>query len=219
MWGKKNMFKDVTPGNGSAEFGFQHEVRMSGRNRFTLFDNHKHSHNGYCTDKYQGECSRGLEVEFDPVEKTVWMVNEWHHPQSLISASRGGVQRTPAGNVVVAWGQNPMYTEYTADGELAMDIQRGRVRHMEHGIFSVITYRIWKGDWIGRPSWGPNISCNNDDVGRSVYVSWNGATEVDRWVMVSSSPNLKSNKNPCMTLRGFVWLTGPFFPPTLAHGR
>lgn len=183
MWGKKNMFTDVSD-RGSATFAFQHEARVSGKNRIILFDNHRHEHNGYCDQEAREGCSRGLEIEYDPKKKTVWMVNEWYHPQGLLSASRGGIQRTPSGNVIVAWGQNPSYTEYTAEGEVVMDIQRGRTREIEHGIFSVITYRIWKGDWVGRPNWGPNISCQHDDVSKSVYVSWNGATEVDHWVLV-----------------------------------
>lgn len=183
MWGKKNMFTDVTEGNTTAKFAFQHEARVSGKNRFTLFDNHRGAHNGFCEGE-GGPCSRGLEVEYDLEKKTVWVVNEWWHPQSLISASRGGTQRTPNGNVVVAWGQNPMYTEYTPDGELVMDIQRGRVRAIDHGVYDVITYRIWKGDWEGNPTWAPDIACAPDDTGRSIYVSWNGATKVDKWVMV-----------------------------------
>jgi hypothetical protein len=179
MGGKRNMFKDVSH-NGSAEFRFQHEARVSGKNRFTLFDNHR-TITGYCEE---GQCSRGLEVEYDPDAKTAWKVNEWYHPQKLMSGSRGGLQRTPGCNMIIAWGQNPMYTEYTADGELVMDIQRGQVLPLEHGISEIITYRIWKGDWVGSPSWKPNISCNQDDKGTSVYVSWNGATEVHSWVLV-----------------------------------
>lgn len=180
MWGKKNMFTDVTV-NGTAKFAFQHEARVSGLNRITLFDNHRTNDNGFC---HQEMCSRGLEIQYDLDTKTVWMVNEWKHPQSLLSASRGGVQRTSTGNVVVAWGQNPMYTEYTPEGELAMDIQRAPVKHIEHGIFDVITYRIWKGNWVGQPSWGPNISCDVHDKEHPFYVSWNGATEVHKWVLV-----------------------------------
>ncbi|KAG9255288.1 ASST-domain-containing protein [Emericellopsis atlantica] len=182
MGGKRNTFKDITQ-NGTGEFGYQHEARMTGKNRFTLFDNHKSDANGWCTE---GQCSRGLEIEYNPETMEYWKVNEWYHPQNLISASRGGVQRTPSGNVIVAWGQNPMYTEYTADGELIMDIQRADVKSMEHGVFDVITYRIWKGQWEGNPSWGPSIACAPDDTGRSVYVSWNGATKVDHWVLLMS---------------------------------
>ncbi|KAF4119588.1 Arylsulfotransferase (ASST) [Geosmithia morbida] len=190
MWGKKNMFEDVSGNStGGAHFAFQHEARVSGLNRITLFDNHRTDGNGFCDDDDDGGCSRGLEIEYDVDAKTVWAVNEWKHPQSLLSASRGGVQRTPSGNVVVAWGQNPMYTEYTADGELVMDIQRGPVKASEHGIFDVIAYRIWKGNWVGKPSWGPNISYVGDGDGggdHRFYVSWNGATEVARWVLLMS---------------------------------
>lgn len=189
MWGKANMFTDVTEGNTTAQFAFQHDARVSGKNRLTLFDNHRGSHNGFC--KVQGgPCSRGLEVEYNPITKVVWVVNEWWHPQSLISATRGSTQRTPNGNVVIAWGQNPMYTEYAPDGELVMDVQRGRVRDIEHGIVSSNTYRIWKGDWDGDPTWGPDIACHPDETGRSVYVSWNGATKVDKWVMVTHLTDL-----------------------------
>lgn len=190
MWGKKNMFKDITQ-NGTAEFNYQHEARITGKNRFTLFDNHQDINNGFCKDETEGKCSRGLEVEYNPETKEVWRVNEWRHPQSLVSASRGGVQRTPKGNVIVAWGQNPMYTEYTADGELVMDIQRGQVLPIEHGIFDVITYRVWKGDWEGNPEWKPSIACADDGTGRSIYVSWNGDTKVRDWVLVSSFEYIK----------------------------
>lgn len=68
-------------------------------------------------------------------------------PQSLISATRGSTERTPNGNVGVVWGQNPMYTEYGPDGELVMNVQRGRVRDIEHGIVGVT---IESGRGIGR---------------------------------------------------------------------
>lgn len=181
MWGKKNMFEDISEDGHSAEFHFQHEPRLTGPNTFTLFDNHKLG-NGWCEEP---PCSRGLEVEFDSENKTVKMVNEWYHPQELVSASRGGVQRLPSGNTIVAWGQNPMYTEYTPDGELVLDIQRGQVLHLEHGVFDVIAYRIWKDNWVGRPTWDPSIACTSDDAGKYIHVSWNGATEVHQWVLVS----------------------------------
>jgi hypothetical protein len=186
MWGKRNMFTDVTDpgfGSGSAEFHFQHDPRFTGRNRFTLFDNHSMV-NGFCDDDI---CSRGLEVEFDPDALTVRMVAEWYHPQRVSSGSRGGVQRTGGNSTLIAWGQNPLLTEHDADGRLAMDVQRGQVLPILHGIFPVLQYRVWKGDWEGRPSWPPSIACSRDDAdARSLHVSWNGATEVDRYVLLSA---------------------------------
>ena len=183
MWGKRNMFKDVTVG-GSAEFHYQHEPRITGKNRFTLFDNHQASNNGFCTE---GGCSRGMEVEYDTEELTVRMINEWYHPQGLISASRGGVQRLPSGNIAVAWGQNPMYTEHDSQGNVVMDVQRGQVPGEGLGtINDLITYRIWKGQWDASPPWGPNISAFD----KNIFISWNGATKVDQWVLVRSHSQL-----------------------------
>lgn len=135
MGGKRNMFQDLD----NSRFAWQHDARMSGTNRFTLFDNHRREpFNGYCK---KGNCSRGLEVEYDPKAMTVKTINEWYHPQNITSASQGGVQRMKDGNVLVAWGQNPSITEYTAEGKLAMDIQRGQVVRMPHGIPEIIQYR------------------------------------------------------------------------------
>ncbi|KAI8624163.1 ASST-domain-containing protein [Xylariaceae sp. FL1651] len=184
LGGKRSNFTDVTEG-GSAVFHWQHNARLTAPNRITLFDNHD-IHNGFCKEPEKG-CSRGLEIEFDNVTMTYKMVNEWYHPQGLISASRGGTQRTPKGNTLIAWGQNPMYTEYTAEGELVMDIQRGQVLEMDHGIVPVIAYRAWKADWVGKPTWPPSIAAKSEGNITSIYVSWNGATEVDSYVLLASN--------------------------------
>ncbi|KAI0104321.1 Arylsulfotransferase-domain-containing protein [Nemania sp. FL0031] len=192
MGGKRSQFKDVTV-NGSAVFHWQHNARFTAPNRITLFDNQK-VFNGFCK---QGEeiCSRGLEIEFDVASLTYWVVHEWYHPQGLISASRGGVNRTPQGNTLVAWGQNPMYTEYSPDGELVMDVQRGQVLALDHGIVPVIAYRAWKADWVGMPRWPPSIAAVTTDERTKIYVSWNGATEVESYVLFTSDDMTALNGN------------------------
>jgi hypothetical protein len=187
LGGKRSEFTDVSSVDGAGGFHWQHDARLTAPNRITLFDNHG-VYNGFCEKPEKGkkrDCSRGLEIEFDNVTMTYWMVDEWYHPQGLVSASRGGVSRTPKGNTLVAWGQNPMYTEYTPDGEVVMDIQRGQVLPIDHGIVSVIAYRAWKADWRGRPRWPPSIAAKTTQNVISIYVSWNGATEVDSYVLVS----------------------------------
>ncbi|KAH9890739.1 Arylsulfotransferase-domain-containing protein [Xylariomycetidae sp. FL2044] len=183
LGGKRNQFRDITEGGGSAEFHWQHNARLLDGNRLTFFDNHD-AHNGYC---HRDGCSRGLEVEIDVEAMTVKMVNEWYHPQSLSTASRGGVQRLPSGNTLIAWGQNPMYTEHAPDGEVVMDIQRGQVLPLDHGIVPVIAYRSWKSDWVGMPQWPPAIALSKDELGTRIHVSWNGATEVTSYVLLLSN--------------------------------
>ncbi|KAI1338169.1 ASST-domain-containing protein [Xylariaceae sp. FL0016] len=180
LGGKRSDFEDVTGGNRSAVFHWQHNARLTAPNRMTLFDN-QDIFNRYCKEE---QCSRGLEIEFNNITMEYKVVNEWYHPQGLISASRGGTQRTPGGNVLVAWGQNPMYTEYTSDGELVMDVQRGQVLEMDHGVPPVIAYRAWKADWVGKPKWPPSIATRRDKSGAYVFVSWNGATDVDKWILL-----------------------------------
>lgn len=196
MGGKRNQFTDISPRktgrrDASAAFRWQHNPRVTGINRFTLFDNHRLD-NGYC---WSGVCSRGLELEYDPVARTVWLLNEWTQPQGVVSASRGSVQRTHGGSALLAFGQNPVFTEYTPTGDLAMDFQRGQVLTIDHGIENVVAYRVAKGPWVGRPPWGPNISClaaadagggGGAEPPHRVYVSWNGATEVDRYVLLTA---------------------------------
>ncbi|KAI1122269.1 ASST-domain-containing protein [Nemania abortiva] len=197
MGGKRGQFRDVTV-NGSAVFHWQHNARLTAPNRITLFDNQK-VFNGFCK---QGEetCSRGLEIEFDVASWTYWVVHEWYHPQGLISASRGGVNRTPRGNTLVAWGQNPMYTEYGPDGELVMDVQRGQVLALDHGIVPVIAYRAWKADWVGMPRWPPSIAAvTTEEDGTKIYVSWNGATEVESYILFTSDDITALNGNGSIT--------------------
>ncbi|KAI1744987.1 Arylsulfotransferase-domain-containing protein [Xylaria scruposa] len=178
--GKRSNFTDISA-NASAVFHWQHNAHFTAENRISLFDNQA-VFNGFCTGEETGYgCSRGLEIEFDTTNWTYWVVNEWYHPQNIVSASRGGVSRTPKGNTLVAWGQNPMYTEYTPDGELVMDVQRGQVLPLDHGIVPVIAYRAAKADWVGLPKWPPSIagSINGDEVERYVLFASDDITKLN----------------------------------------
>ncbi|KAI0803512.1 ASST-domain-containing protein [Xylaria sp. FL0064] len=193
MGGKRSNFTDVSANGASAVFHWQHNAHFTAENRIALFDNQA-VFNGFCTgEETEWGCSRGLEIEFDTESWTYWVVNEWYHPQALVSASRGGISRTPKGNTLIAWGQNPMYTEHGPDGEVVMDVQRGQVLALDHGISSVIAYRAWKSDWVGLPKWPPSIATVATEDGMTVYVSWNGATEVESYVLFTSDTITKLN--------------------------
>jgi hypothetical protein len=57
---------------------------------------------------------------------------------------------------------------------------------IDHGIEPIVAYRVAKGPWVGRPPWGPNVSCITTSEVKTVYVSWNGATEVAHYVLLSA---------------------------------
>lgn len=181
MGGKRNNFTDVSERDGAAYFAYQHEARAWANhtsNRFTIFDNAQ-TDNGFCDGK---NCSRGVELQYDEDKMTVKMIDEWYHPQSLISASRGGVQKMDNGHVFIAWGQNWGWTEHDENGDCILDFQRGPMAYPKDEPQQV-TYRGWKDHWVPSPSWSPSIAAKDNHV----YVSWNGLMVADWLLLMSDS--------------------------------
>lgn len=54
------------------------------------------------------------------------------------------------------------------------------------GTGEILSYRVLKRNWIGRPKTPPNIVRK----GRDFYVSWNGATEVATWALLAADANI-----------------------------
>lgn len=180
--GKQNQFTDASNGK-ALDFSWQHHARFRNDDgtELTLFDNHHPSnYPGFtgCTS----ECSSAKRLRIDLETMTVSLMASYAHPQSLQSGSMGNVQ-TLDGNVVVGWGSNPSISEYTIDGECIMDIQFGPYAPGYTFGETVSSYRAFKGDWLGMPLTDPSISV--DWSSKQVYVSWNGATEVRSWAVVS----------------------------------
>lgn len=182
LGGKENQFFDLSGGE-ATNFGFQHTARFLNENmtELTLFDNHDlnpEKPSPQCPDG----CSRGLHLRLnydDPNNFTAEVVHEYHHPMSISSWAMGGFQKLPNGNVLIGWGTTPVITEYTEDGEIVLDMQVGpwtAERYNEQPV-----YRAWTMDWTAFPSWLPDIAAADGYA----YVSWNGATEVDSWDIVS----------------------------------
>ncbi|KAK7429680.1 hypothetical protein QQZ08_003706 [Neonectria magnoliae] len=186
LGGKHNQFKDLSGGN-ATNFANQHNARFVQQNesRISLFDNHV-LETGPCSP---GNCSRGMVVELDYADMTVRLQEEFFHPQKVSSATEGSVQSLNNGNFLVGWGVNPGFTEHLPNGTVVLDVQRGALPDIA-GVkpnMGMTVYRAWKMDWVGRPPWGPDIasvsqvSQLNTTSNATIYVSWNGNTEIDRW--------------------------------------
>ena len=80
---------------------------------------------------------------------------------------------------------SPEFTEHTSDGELVRDVQYSRLdpEHSFAGSGSVSSYRIFKQSWHGYPTWPPEVAISENG---SLWVSWNGATEVRSWAVYGS---------------------------------
>ncbi|KAI6777833.1 Arylsulfotransferase (ASST), partial [Emericellopsis cladophorae] len=187
LGGKKNSFTDLS--NGSAtNIGWQHNARFyHNHSQITLFDNHNENQ-GDCGDHCE---TRGLHVEIDTKEMTARVIREYYHPGHLDSGAMGGMQLLDSGNAIVGWGWTPSIVEYASDGQVAMDIQRGKVGIGRQG--NMFMYRVNKGHWTGRPTWPPSFVVDEDDGNATIYMSWNGATDIVKWFIFSSEQSDKVN--------------------------
>lgn len=191
LGGKGNMFYDLSGGN-ATNFGFQHTARFldDELTELTMFDNHDLNPakpSPGCPDG----CSRGLHLRLnydDPNNFTAEVVHEYYHPMRISSWAMGGFQKLDNGNVLVSWGTTPVITEYTEDGDIVLDMQLGPW-YDESGNREPV-YRAWTSNWTAYPSWEPDVAAGDGYA----YVSWNGATEVDSWDLVSGSQPLRAYK-------------------------
>ncbi|VZH88520.1 unnamed protein product [Fusarium fujikuroi] len=205
LGGKRNQFKDLSGGN-ATNFANQYDAKFvqGNESQISFFDN-RVTTSGSCSGE---NCSRGVVVELDYEEMTVRLLHEFYHPQKISSSSGGSVQGLDNGNFLIGWGANPGITEHASNGTVVMDIQRGVIPHATDGDpdLDMSVYRAWKMEWIGRPPWGPSIAAavpGNEATNATIYVSWNGDTQVDRWEVyvgeddknATSSPRLLTNSS------------------------
>lgn len=168
LGGKYNEFTDPTGGS-ATEFAWQHDARWQGANTLTLFNNAANGNDD------RSAVSRGMLIELDVPARQATVLTTYDHPQDLMAVSQGNVQVLDTGNVLVGWGHSAAYTEFSADGDALCDVHFGASAYYTFG--RVVSYRVFKGDWVGKPTSPPRAIITDD----SVFVSWNGATEVAFW--------------------------------------
>ena len=154
-----------------AVFAFQHDARRHPDGTITLFDNR-----GADMD----EPSRAVALRLDEEAMTATLAREYVHPDRFFAIFQGNVQALPGGNAFVGWGSAPYLSEFGPDGELLFD-----ARFPEEAE----SYRAFRLPWKGFPEDRPAIAAESRGEGRTtLYVSWNGATEVASWeVLVGPS--------------------------------
>ncbi|RAK99953.1 arylsulfotransferase family protein [Aspergillus ibericus CBS 121593] len=169
LGGKLNEFRDLSDGK-ATNFAWQHDARWHANNTLTLFDNARHSSNDPENE------SRGMAIELNVAAREASLRAAYHHPQQMLSVSQGNVQMLDdSGRVLVEWGHSAAFSEFSADGQLLCNTHFGASAFFGFG--RVVSYRAFKGTWVGRPQTVPDAEV----LGDRVYVSWNGATEVVAW--------------------------------------
>jgi Arylsulfotransferase (ASST) len=171
MGGKKSDFQIER----AARFAWQHHAIMGSDTEMTVFDN--------STTKQAP--SRGLLLSVDEGAMTVSLTREFKAPTGFYAGTLGSVQLMANGNVFVGWGTQPYFTEFASDGQQLMFGQLP---------LGVRSYRAFLVDWVGAPADKPAMVAKAYAAGGyQIYVSWNGATEVDSW-RIDAGPTAKTLK-------------------------
>ncbi|TFA98167.1 hypothetical protein CCMA1212_010042 [Trichoderma ghanense] len=206
LGGKQNQFTDLSGGS-ATNFSWQHDARIipsspspltqgqQQETHITLFDNHGEE-SGFCPPETQCS-SRALRIAINPTLHTARLVSQFFHPEGVNSGAMGGYQSLSNGNIMTAWGYNPSFVEYAPDGTPVLDVQRGPIGGQE-AVPDMFAYRVHKGDWKGQPPWPPSIAVdapNNSTHNATIYVSWNGATEVSSWAIFASNDHKTINNH------------------------
>jgi hypothetical protein len=178
--GKANDFKMMNHLN----FSRQHHARILKENgtqiEMSLLDN---AAGGYDTDRktQTAQHSRGLFVQLNTgtTPMTAQLLREYHRPDGELSRQRGSVQQLDNGNVFICWSGKGYITEHSPDGDVLLDMQfqTGRMYN---------TYRGYKFEVTLHPTEPPvaksmAYGTTQDTMTTIVWMSWNGATEMQGW--------------------------------------
>jgi hypothetical protein len=197
LWRLGGKRSDFTMEPGS-EFAWQHDVRRKPSGALTVFDNG-------ATPAVE-PVSRALVLELDEQAMTAKLARQYTHPP-ILSGSQGSMQLMPNGNVFVGWGEAPHVSEFDSSGRLLFDAVLGHAYE---------SYRAFRLPWSGNPAVAPAIAVSGHAGDRTAYVSWNGATEVDRWQLLAGESLGQMSPVASIPSRGFesvlqTTARGPYF--------
>lgn len=171
LGGKHNSFRDLSHGTATTFTG-QHDARWENNyTAITLFDNRADFY--YRT----GSESRGVRIGLDHEQMTARLEAEFVHPAHILSTSQGSLQTLPSGHVLIGYGYNGVFTEYSAEGQVLCDAYFEPRSGFDSG--DVQSYRVMKFAWTGLPETAPSLAF----FAGAFYLSWMGSTEVRRWLI------------------------------------
>lgn len=170
IWRLGGKLSDFEMGPGT-QFSWQHDARRQPDGSITLFDDGSNGSKPPNEDR-----SRGLILDVNESARRATLRQAYSHFSGILASSQGSVQTLPGGNVLIGWGDQPAFTEFSADGGIVLDAR------LPDGSTS---YRALRFPWRGRPANNPAIAAERSDSGTTtVYASWNGAMDVGSWVVL-----------------------------------
>jgi hypothetical protein len=163
LGGKASSFREEA----AARTAWQHDPRILPDGSISIFDNGSSP-----TVHHQ---SRGIVLQLNPAGGTATLVGEVTHGPAVVAESQGNMQLLPHGDWFLGWGQEPELSEFDPAGRLVFDAQLPA--HTQ-------SYRSFRFAWTGIPGHAPAFSFTPAGGG-TVWASWNGATGVASWQVLS----------------------------------
>ncbi|KAL4931638.1 arylsulfotransferase family protein [Aspergillus undulatus] len=193
------------PNNTTSRFCYQHDARIHVHtnpgqpNETITLSLHNNANEN---SSKEPRLTTDLVFNLFPANKTTALVSRTYDRQDPITAvSQGNYQSLSpngTGHYLAGHGAVPKIEEYDQYGRLVMRGWFGAVKS-DNGVFGTYdwtSYRAFRAEWHGRPEGRPDVFACKDRAGDGgykldVYVSWNGATDVEGWrAWGGSSQNL-----------------------------
>jgi MFS family permease len=193
MWRLGGKRSDFELGRG-VRFGWQHDVRRQPDGTITIFDN-------AAAPKLRRQ-SRGIVLRLDERAKRATLLHSYVHTPPIVAVDQGNMQKLPNGHYLIGWGHQPFVTEFGPQGKALLDLRFARK--------GADSYRAYRFPWVGRPRSKPAIAVDGD----TLYVSWNGATEVRSWQLLVGAE--KKKLHPLLTVEKEGFETGIALPANAA---
>lgn len=205
LGGKSSSFKLPA----KARFAWPHDIQLFSSGYVTLFDD------ACCKLQSSGEFAkpngyaRGLVLKLDQAAHTAALVTSFGHSPALFVSFLGSMQLLPGSRALVGWGNQPFFSEYSKSGKQLLDVMFPR---------KDLSYRaLFTSSWVGTPYYPPSGAARIGASKTTAYASWNGATEVARWVVLAGTASgqlhavASAPRNGFETAIGFRGTTYKYF--------
>jgi hypothetical protein len=152
-------------------FYWQHDAQWQPGGLISVFDN------GSTPPKQKQ--SSGLLLRPQESMHTVTLVKRFvNGSRTLLASSQGSVQQLAGGDWLLGYGELPDFTEFDASGHILYDARLGK---------NVQDFRTYEFPWSATPHEPPKLEVESGGAGMIAHASWNGATDVSSWRLLSGS--------------------------------
>ncbi|SES48799.1 Arylsulfotransferase (ASST) [Actinokineospora terrae] len=159
----------------AAVFAWQHNVRVLPNGDISMFDNEQGA--TFPPTPPTRPASRAIVLHPDAATRTATMTRSLSTPDGLGTGAQGSNQTLPDGHAFVSWGDRGRFSEFDADGTMIYD-----ARFTSPTVDTYVANRV---DWHATPTEPPALLARRTSGGVTAYASWNGATEVSRWQLLT----------------------------------